>query len=57
MMGVLVAALAVTPFAWMEPEARLPMLLALLTIGTFSLILISPYLLDFLDARQPRAKR
>lgn len=49
---VAVSALVVAPFAWLPPESRWPLLIAVLTVGSMVLILASPFLIDWLERHQ-----
>ncbi len=42
------SALVLTPFAWLPPESRLAFLIGVLTVVSVSLIVASPFLLDWL---------
>jgi hypothetical protein len=49
---VAVSALVLAPFAWLPPESRWPLLIAVLTVGSMLLIVASPFLIDWLERRQ-----
>ena len=44
---VAVSALVFSPFAWVSPESRWPLLLEVLVVGGMFLIIASPYLIDW----------
>jgi hypothetical protein len=47
-----VSALVLTPFAWISPRLRWPLLIGVLTVGSMLLIVASPFLLDWLGGDQ-----
>lgn len=56
MIVVAVAALILTPFAWLPPESRRPLLMASLTVTPMLLIVISSFLVDRLGGSQARLR-
>jgi len=50
MIVVALAALVLTPFAWLPQESRWRALITVLTIVTMLLIIASPFLLDLLES-------